>query len=647
MRLPDPQRTWLLLVGTATRSADGSLPALPAVSANLGSLLDVLTRGKDATILPRHALMVRDPSDPAVVEEALLDLADRDADTVLFYFAGHGLLDDVGDLHLATSRSSRQRPQLRSLHYDVVRRTLAGARARNRVVILDCCYSGRAITAMGSGQISGRDVEVSGSYTLTSTSANRTAHAPAGERYTAFTGALLDVLRDGEPDGPELVDMTTLYQGVSRRLRAAGRPPPQQQNTETVAELALVRNPARKPKASPDNLVVPRRRAPELTGWLPGGRPDLRPESPTPALQVAELEGGGPVLGACFMPDGAVTAVVAERLTVQHNAEGGPRRTSRLARRVMDRTGLARVHVATWAPDGERTNYPPLPLPHSAITFKSVMNSASGGTDAAIVLSAGTWYQIDLHSGTTSGPSRQAMARSLLPGYLHAAGGSQAAHWDVSIDGGPILFVYLSLIALNRMSTLLIVDLRTNALHGRIPIDVSLGKILHLQTLPGRLAALVVNTGDKRQPLRRLMVDLGECRLIADDPIATDPVRRFALTTAALPRFSLSDSGDHIAVSTLRAGRTVIYAVNGRGTASNVPGTHVGWSPAGSTLAVCKEATMTILDVDARAEVLTLELPTSATADPVFSPDGTRIAAAAGEQILVIDGAPRSEALGA
>ena len=56
-----------------------------------------------------------------------------------------------------------------------------------------------------------------GTYLLTATAANAVALAPPGERYTAFTGALLGLLNTGIPDGPELLTFAQIY---PRLLRA-------------------------------------------------------------------------------------------------------------------------------------------------------------------------------------------------------------------------------------------------------------------------------------------------------------------------------------------------------------------------------------------------------------------------------------------
>ncbi|MFC7534751.1 caspase family protein [Actinoplanes sp. GCM10030250] len=625
-------------------------------------MLEVLTLARENAILPEHAVVIRDPSNPADLEEALLDLADRDADTILFYFAGHGLLDDVGDLYLATTQSSNHRRRLRSLPYEVVRRTLADAQAKNRLVLLDCCYSGRAISAMG-GTVCGGDVEVAGSYTLTSTSATKTAHAPAGETYTAFTGALLDLLWNGEPDGPELLDMMTVYRGVTRRLRTAGRPKPEQQNTETVLELALGINRA----GERTNVAPPSEGTRDRSDPLGAGHPDhisTMPASPPalpPPIEVRGLEAGGTVLGVCFEP-GTIGAVVTSTSTTGRRFEITSYSDSSRTRNPVDRARLARIHVVSWTqPDDERLDHPPLPLPHAAATFSSILPAAGAGKDSATIISVGAWHQVGLRDGSLSGPSRASTAKRLANSNLYYLLHNRTIHWDLTGDGDPAWLVtsgflpdmkdvgrqltrsLLPMLIPGRVNAVLkgsgglsVYDAQTYDLRGRVPLEVRHEDVLHLQTLPGRRAAMVVSTNDKRRPLRRLIIDLRELSLVTDDYVAADPIRRPLFAGIGAPDFQLSADGGHIAVSSARNGRTVIYAVDGRGAASNVPGVHVAWSPTTPRIAVCDNMTLTVLNADARSDVVTMELPFPVTAAPVFSPDGTSIAIAGGERVIVV-----------
>jgi hypothetical protein len=96
--------------------------------------------------------------------------------------------------------------------YDELRRVVADSRATKKVVILDCCFSGRALADQaGDEETVLGQVGIEGTYLLTATAANAVALAPPGERYTAFTGTLLGLLNTGIPDGPELLTFAQIY----------------------------------------------------------------------------------------------------------------------------------------------------------------------------------------------------------------------------------------------------------------------------------------------------------------------------------------------------------------------------------------------------------------------------------------------------
>jgi ATP-dependent Clp protease protease subunit len=112
------------------------------------------------------------------------------------------------------------------------------------VLILDCCFSGRAIDdfmadreSLVMGQIG-----VGGTYTLTSSPANEPSLAPPDAEYTAFTGELLALLRDGVPSGPAELDLQVLFQQLVHRMTERGWPVPKQCGTDNVHNLALALN---------------------------------------------------------------------------------------------------------------------------------------------------------------------------------------------------------------------------------------------------------------------------------------------------------------------------------------------------------------------------------------------------------------------
>lgn len=248
-RLPDPRSSAAVLVGCADYA---ELPALPAVSAGLADLRTALTDPTTGGFTADTCQVIAEPTDPGRLARVLLEAARTTLDTLLVYYAGHGVLDEDNNLHLALNRTSTDQALVpdTALPFARVRSILRASPATNRIVILDCCFAGRAIHDMSGPDLSTRAV-ISGSYVLTATDADKTARAPGGARHTAFTGALLDLLHGGIPDGPDLLTLEAIYPHLRHCLLGQGLPEPRRQGTDTAAGLALTRNPAARPVPVP------------------------------------------------------------------------------------------------------------------------------------------------------------------------------------------------------------------------------------------------------------------------------------------------------------------------------------------------------------------------------------------------------------
>jgi hypothetical protein len=245
-RLPDPARSQVILIGTAEHGTESDLPGLPAVANNLDDLHAALADPTHGWLPPFAGTKILNPASPDRLGITIAEQAARADDLVLIYYAGHGLLSPRGELYLATSHTNREQLRFTAFPFDGIREILNDSPAANRVVILDCCYSGRAVAAMTDPRSTAYDqLDITGTYILTSTTATTIAHAPDGARHTAFTGELIRLLRDGDPDIPELVTLDHIYRATYRALTRQGLPRPQQRGSNATPHLALIRNHAR------------------------------------------------------------------------------------------------------------------------------------------------------------------------------------------------------------------------------------------------------------------------------------------------------------------------------------------------------------------------------------------------------------------
>ncbi|MCH6159623.1 caspase, EACC1-associated type [Streptomyces marispadix] len=257
--LPDPKRSAAVVVGVGEYTR---MPELPAVKENRERLKAVLTDPEIWGLPEGRFHEVPDPMHAADLIDPVIEAAQQARDTLIVYYAGHGFIDHKGELFL-TLPESRNRRRHTAVPYDWLRQAiLEHSGAERRVVILDCCYSGRALEGMSDPAAElPAAAGINGSYLLTSAAENVQALSPRGEDCTAFTGELTRVLREGIPDGEEFLTLDAVYGRVLHALRDKGRPEPQEQDRGQIGRLPFVRNRAEGPPPPP-----PRRRQGTVLG---------------------------------------------------------------------------------------------------------------------------------------------------------------------------------------------------------------------------------------------------------------------------------------------------------------------------------------------------------------------------------------------
>ncbi|GAA1576859.1 hypothetical protein GCM10009789_33000 [Kribbella sancticallisti] len=154
----------------------------------------------------------------------------RRDDLTLLYFTGHGLKDDNGRLHLAMSNTKRDRLRFTALSAQLVDEAMSDSLSRQKILVLDCCYSGsyetqrfaKADSAVHTlERLGGR-----GRTVLTASDSTQyafegsTIHGEAAQ--SVFTRHLVEGLRDGtaDLDGDGDITVDELYNYVYDRVTA-------------------------------------------------------------------------------------------------------------------------------------------------------------------------------------------------------------------------------------------------------------------------------------------------------------------------------------------------------------------------------------------------------------------------------------------
>jgi Caspase domain len=236
----------VVLAGTGEHLDGSSLPPVPQVAASLTDLAAVLR--EQAGVDTGNLRVLLDPPSPLEFGRAVARAAGEATDALLVYYAGHGLIGRDDALYLATSATSDLLDDLAfsALPYAALRQATASCRARTIAVVLDCCFSGRAELPGGPTVFDAafEQTPVRGGFLLAATAREELGLAQPGAPYTAFTGALIGLLRDGDEAALEYLTLDDVYRYLSRALPEHGAPRPRRQSSDHAGELVLARNPA-------------------------------------------------------------------------------------------------------------------------------------------------------------------------------------------------------------------------------------------------------------------------------------------------------------------------------------------------------------------------------------------------------------------
>ncbi|MFC8077470.1 esterase-like activity of phytase family protein [Streptomyces sp. NPDC057307] len=272
----DPNRSTCVLIGVDRYT---HLDSLRGVAHNLVGLRAALTDKEIWGIPDDRVTTVSNPGAPSELVGPIREAAKRAEDTLIVYYAGHGLLDRHDQkLHLTLPDSAEDQPDTCVRAADVRRAIRDHGSALRRVLILDCCFSGQVLTEMSTADrgVRGGKVavgtlrDVEGSYVMTSGPRNRPSHAPDPKSCTAFTGALVDIMRQGVPDGAGMLGLHVLFEAVKARI-AGMRPElpqePQDEDRNGVGGLEFIRNVAVLPPLAVPTVPPPPVRGGRTALW--------------------------------------------------------------------------------------------------------------------------------------------------------------------------------------------------------------------------------------------------------------------------------------------------------------------------------------------------------------------------------------------
>ena len=170
---------------------------------------DIIERNEDGS--PNFDIRLeKDVETKAKLKGLVSDLFSGDSDTAIFYFSGHGYLDNIGGYIVTPD----YQPHDYGVSMDEILTIANKSKVKNKIIILDCCYSG----ALGTPEVIGDKAAHIGEglSILTASKGNEVAMEKGGQG--VFTNLLLDALRGGAADLRGYITPGSVYAYIDQAL---------------------------------------------------------------------------------------------------------------------------------------------------------------------------------------------------------------------------------------------------------------------------------------------------------------------------------------------------------------------------------------------------------------------------------------------
>ncbi|MEO1652488.1 MAG: caspase family protein, partial [Bacteroidota bacterium] len=163
---------------------------------------------------------------------------------LIVYYAGHGCRSR-GNYYLSAQDSYQNIMEETGLSVKSLLQSLDKAQAKNRVLIIDACYSGRATRMKDESWYF--LLNASSTHILTSSPGHHPSYFRREAEHTYFTEALLRGMRQGSREGEKYISLFQLFKRIRHRLNQSSNQditlPPPSYNYNYDSQLMIFKNP--------------------------------------------------------------------------------------------------------------------------------------------------------------------------------------------------------------------------------------------------------------------------------------------------------------------------------------------------------------------------------------------------------------------
>ena len=218
-----------LLIGVSEYQP--GLNPLPSAVRDVEAVRRVLVNSEMGDFADSNVTVLKNPH-PQDIRNAIYDLfANRQKDDLLlFYFSGHGIKDDKGNLYFSTCDTRKDNGKLvtpsavaaRALHDSI-----NDSRSQRQIIILDCCFSGAIATGMSVKDDGSVNVQEQlggkGRAILTSSTSTQYSFEQQDSELSIYTRYLVEGIDTGaaDKDGDGQISIDELHEYANSKVREA------------------------------------------------------------------------------------------------------------------------------------------------------------------------------------------------------------------------------------------------------------------------------------------------------------------------------------------------------------------------------------------------------------------------------------------
>lgn len=180
-----------------------------------------------------HVELLKNVAVKASLREAIKQFFKADLHSALFYFSGHGFINERGGF-IVTPDFGNYGGDGISMHE--ILSIVNKSKIKDRIVILDCCHAG----ALGQDELIGEAISFLAEGVVIITSARQSEQAIERNGHGVFTRLLLEALRGGAADLSGNITPASIYAYIDRSLGFMEQRPQFKSNVNRFTTLRTV-----------------------------------------------------------------------------------------------------------------------------------------------------------------------------------------------------------------------------------------------------------------------------------------------------------------------------------------------------------------------------------------------------------------------